>query len=66
MTLKSNLLFVLFILAMVSAGCETVKKGGRTVGRATGEVMDTVGTVTEGGAEAVQGKVTDKENPYGR
>ena len=58
------LLFGAFIIT--AAGCETVNEAGRTGGRAVGEVTNTVGTVTEGGAEAVQGTVTDEENPYGR
>jgi hypothetical protein len=47
-------------------GCETVHKVGNTAGAVVGETANAVGSVTEGGAGAVQGEVTDAENPYNR
>lgn len=61
-----TLKIALIISCVFFIGCETVKEGGRTVGRGIGETANTVGTISEGGAEAVQGKTTDEENPYGR
>ena len=58
------LLCVIFSVAL--AGCETVHKAGETTGKAVGETANAVGSVTEGGAEAVQGKTTPEENPYNR
>ncbi|MBN1870412.1 MAG: hypothetical protein JW847_07565 [Candidatus Omnitrophica bacterium] len=54
------------ILSMGLAGCETVHKAGNAVGTAVGATANAVGSVTEGGAEAVQGEVKPEENPYGR
>lgn len=51
---------------MAFIGCETVNKAGNKTGEVIGETMNTVGSVTEGGAEAVQGSVTSEENPFGR
>jgi len=48
------------------SGCETVNEAGRTTGKVVGEVMNIPGSVTEGGAEAIQGSIKDEENPYGR
>jgi hypothetical protein len=53
-------------VSCVLMGCETVHKAGHTAGTAVGKTVNTVGSVTEGGAEAVQGKVTSEENPYDR
>ena len=47
-------------------GCETVKAGGRQVRGVVGETANTVGPVTEGGAQAIQGKEKPQDNPYGR
>ena len=61
---KSWLLIVL--CAVFLTGCESINKAGRATGSVIGETTNVVGSVTEGGAEAVQGKTTSKENPYGR
>jgi hypothetical protein len=57
---------VLIIFTIALCGCETVRKAGETTGEVVGEGANTLGTVTEGGAGAVQGEVTSEENPYGR
>ena len=64
--MKQLFIICLFLSAVVLSGCETINEAGRTTGRAVGEVANTVGTVTEGGAEAVQGGVSKEENPYNR
>lgn len=62
-----NFLFILFIVFSIAlTGCETVHKAGETTGKAIGETTNVLGSVTEGGAEAVQGKTTPEENPYDR
>jgi hypothetical protein len=65
MVKKWTILFSL-IICIALTGCETVHKAGNTTGAAVGETFNAVGSVTEGGAEAVQGKTTSEENPYGR
>lgn len=64
--MKSIRIIYLFICVMAFIGCETVNKAGNKTGEVIGETMNTVGSVTEGGAEAVQGSVTSEENPFGR
>ncbi|MCK5180158.1 MAG: hypothetical protein KAR32_11570 [Candidatus Omnitrophica bacterium] len=62
-----NFLIVLFIIfSTVLAGCETVHKAGETTGAVVGEGASALGSVTKGGAEAIQGKTTPEENPYNR
>jgi predicted small secreted protein len=63
---KNFILVFSLICSVMLAGCETVHKVGNTAGAAVGEVTNAVGSVTEGGAEAVQGKTTAQENPYNR
>jgi hypothetical protein len=63
---KNYILILCCIIVVTMTGCETVRKAGETTGAAIGETMNTVGSVTEGGAEAVQGKTTPEENPYNR
>jgi hypothetical protein len=58
-----KLYLVLCVVTLV--GCETVKQGGRKSGEIIGEGANIVGSVTEGGADAIQGK-TNEDNPYGR
>lgn len=60
------ILIVCLILSGSLAGCQTVQEAGQATGRAVGTVTNTVGSVTEGGAETVQGEVAPEENPYGR
>ena len=55
-----------FLLALALNGCETVHKGGEAVGSVIGETTSAVGSVTDGGAKAVQGKEKPGDNPYGR
>lgn len=58
---------ILFVICSVMlTGCETVHKAGNVTGKAIGETTNAVGSVTEGGAEAVQGKTAPEENPYDR
>lgn len=57
---------VFMMLSVVLIGCETVHKAGETTGAAVGEGANALGSVTEGGAGAIQGKTTPEENPYGR
>jgi len=64
--LKNYYMLFLILLVFTLIGCETVNEAGRTTGRVIGEGANTVGTITEGGAEAVQGSTTRAENPYGR
>jgi len=52
------------VLAFI--GCETINEAGRTTGKVVGETMNATGSVTEGGAEAIQGSIKTQENPYGR
>ena len=54
------------VLCLGLGGCETVHKVGNTAGAAVGEGANAIGSVTEGGAGAVQGKTTSEENPSGR
>lgn len=53
------ILFSIFIFI----GCESVNNAASTTGKATGEVFNTVGKITESGAETIKG---EEENPYGR
>ena len=62
---KFLFLSIMMILFLVT-GCETTKKVGNTAGQVVGEGTNIAGSVTEGGAEAVQGKIRKEENPYGR
>ena len=64
--MKNSYVIFLLVLSVTLIGCETVHKAGRTTGAAVGEVTNAIGSVTEGGAEAVQGKTTEEENPYNR
>lgn len=64
--MKSIRFIYLFIVVLAFSGCETVNEAGRTTGKVVGEVMNIPGSVTEGGAEAIQGSIKDEENPYGR
>ena len=64
--MKNFFLILVLISSGICVGCETVHKVGETTGAAVGEVTNAVGSVTEGGAGAVQGKTTAKENPYNR
>lgn len=62
-----NFLIVLFmIFSTALAGCETVHKAGETTGAVVGKGANVLGSLTEGGAEAIQGKTTPEENPYNR
>ena len=64
-----NKLFVMIFVMVLSAGlmgCETVHKAGEATGTVIGETTNEVGSVTTGGAKAVQGKTTAEENPYNR
>ena len=54
------------VCSLVMTGCAATKKVGETTGNVIGETGNIVGSVTEGGAEAVQGKTTKEENPFGR
>ncbi len=47
-------------------GCETVHEVTKTGGKAIGEGANALGGLSEGGSEAIQGPVTNEENPYGR
>ena len=47
-------------------GCETAHQVTKETGKVIGEGANVVGGISEGGAEAVQGQVTNEENPYGR
>lgn len=60
------LIILCVVFSVATAGCETVHKAGRATGKAVGETTNALGSVTEGGAEAVQGEVTPEENPYDR
>ncbi|MCK5015052.1 MAG: hypothetical protein KAS66_14675 [Candidatus Omnitrophica bacterium] len=64
--MKNLTILFCIILSVALAGCETVHKAGNATGSAVGETFNALGSVTEGGAEAVQGKTTPEENPYGR
>ena len=62
-----NFLIVMFVMFSIAlAGCETVHKAGEATGAVVGEGANALGSVTEGGAEAIQGKTTPEENPYNR
>ena len=62
-----NFLPVLFVILSVAlTGCETIHKAGETTGAVIGEGANALGSVTEGGTEAIQGKTTPEENPYNR
>ena len=63
---RTEIILGITLLAFILTGCETIKEGGRKVGAVAGETANTIGSVSEGGAEAVKGKETNAENPYGR
>ncbi|MFC1594450.1 hypothetical protein ACFL38_03895 [Candidatus Omnitrophota bacterium] len=62
--------FLVGIYIVVAAfsllGCETVHKAGKETGKVAGKTMETVGSVSEGGAEVYHGGETEEENPFGR
>ena len=64
--MKNYFLILFLLMAVTFTGCETVRKAGNKTGEVIGEGANTLGTVTEGGAEAIQGKTTSEENPYDR
>ena len=47
-------------------GCEPARTATTETGRVIGETTRVIGGVTDGGAEAVKGKETNEENPFGR
>ena len=63
---KNFFLILCIFLSVALTGCETVHKAGETAGAVVGKGANTLGSVTEGGAEAIQGKTTPEENPYNR
>jgi hypothetical protein len=63
---KNIFLMAAVLFSFVLMGCETVNKAGNAAGAVVGETANTVGSVTEGGAGAVQGEVTPEENPFNR
>ncbi len=64
--LRNSLLIAAIVLCFGLMGCETAQKVGNTAGAAVGEGANVIGSVTKGGAEAIQGKTTPEENPYDR
>ena len=64
--MKNCFLIVVFVVSVGLSGCETVHKAGNAAGAAVGEGANVIGSVTEGGAGAIQGKTTSEENPYNR
>ena len=64
--MKNFFFIVCIFLSVAFTGCETVHKAGNATGAAVGEGANALGSVTKGGAEAIQGKTASEENPYGR
>ena len=64
--MNNILLATLLLISFAATGCEATKKAGNAAGSVVGETTNVVGSVTDGGAAAVQGKTTSEENPYGR
>ena len=64
--MKNFFLILCIFLSIVLSGCETVHKAGETTGAVVGEGANVFGSVTESGAEAIQGETTPDENPYNR
>jgi len=60
-----HLIYMILCSALLT-GCTAAKKVGETGGQVIGETANITGSVTEGGAGAVQGKTTKEENPFGR
>ncbi len=58
-------LYILLFAASV-LGCETVHGAAKETGKVAGKTMETVGGLSEGGAEVYHGGETDEENPYSR
>lgn len=61
-----SLWVVIALCSLWILGCEATKDVGRTSGRIVGEGSNIVGSISDGGAEAIQGKITENENPYRR
>ncbi|MFC1704617.1 hypothetical protein ACFL1E_07560 [Candidatus Omnitrophota bacterium] len=61
-------LLALYMMVCVFSlvGCETVHSAAKKTGEVAGETMETMGGLSEGGAEAYHGGETEEENPMGR
>ncbi|MCR4336810.1 MAG: hypothetical protein NUV91_03290 [Candidatus Omnitrophica bacterium] len=64
--MRNTLMVSLLLGSFLITGCETVKKGTTTAGKAVGQGADAVGGITEGAAEGYKSKDATADNPYGR